>query len=1216
MKDIAQETSWSEEPLPVSETAEHAPSEEAHEEPSWLRRPLVRVNLEIAAYVVLVALSVVAHLWGLGDMAMHHDESIHAWSSWKFYTGDGGFSCYDPNPNDDIPATSTTYCYDPVYHGPSLYILTLLSYFLFGDGDAQARLPMALAGIGLVASCWMLRPLIGKRGAFVAAVLLGFSPSLLYFTRFARHDGLMVLWELWMVIGVFRYLQSGRAGYLYLLAVSLALAVGTHELYYILFFIFGIFLLLRLLAESRLARYLNIALPSLLGLCVVIMVLNPPLPIGQGLYLGEKALLVASALLIGWLCHRVWPREQVVIPRFVDLWRNHRMTLWLALGVLASLYLVQYTTFFSYFRGALDGLYAGIAYWLGSQHEYARGDQPWYYYVMQLPLYEILGVVCGIGAAVYLFTRRATQFGQDGAEWGPAVRQLIPPDVALSDEDTTVVVRESTAPTEGDGNGDGQSDGQSEGDGEGDGNSDGTEAPTASGAVAVLPPAMLAAAIFPLLLVFWYVNAIVTFSWAGEKMPWLLVHMALPGNLLAAWAIGRLLTNIETPSAEEDAPEGRGGLLLVVPPAVLVMLIAFIVFLWRYYSAGEGQEGQATLVQSLVPLIIAGGIFFGLLTLGSRIGMRVLLSLTALTFAVVLGAYMLRSTWLAVYEHPDTPVELLVYTQTSPDVPRYVRDIEELAINLTRIERGEDDITGGLSMPMIVDSGDENGDGSLAWPLQWYLRNFQEVKWKKYETFSDPTADTFKVTFNGEETLAPVVMLYKPHVNTNVRDVLSENYVQPYGEGGALNWWFPEGNKCSPNEPGYKKYYFNDWMASSKRGREKLEDCGDDIAERLHAPWAPLLWPFQAHNWDTLKQFVLFRELPSSLKPGSRPMEVWVRSDLMSGATVAGEGVDSAMPFVRLVAQRILGEGDALAQPTGLTVGQDGRVYVADTLNHRILVYSADGELEQSIGSRGSGEEEFMEPRAVAVDDDGFIYVADTWNARVVKLSADGEWVQTWGTSNTDMGNGRSAFMTGGTQEGNQANPLGFFGPRGIAVDGAGRVYVTDTGNKRVVVTDDEGEYLYQWGFEGSQPGRFDEPTGIGIDESGNVYVADTWNGRVQVFATEPDGEVSPTPVATWRVRGWHPDTYLDPSLAVSGDGTVYVSVPGRSRVMAATMQGDILLSWGGPGNDRAALDSPSGLGVGPDGLVYVADRSQNRVLSFALPAVQPVVSEEGGADE
>src|SRR5262245_26284409 len=211
---------------------------------------LSRINLEMVAFVVVALLSVVAHLWALGHMALHHDESIHAWSSWRFYTGAGGFTCA-------AGRTASTYCYDPVFHGPSLYSLTLLSYLLFGDGEAQARLPQAIAGILLVASAWMLRPYFGRRGTLIAAVLLAFTPALLYFTRFARHDGLMVLWEFWMVVGFFRWLDSGRARWLYLLAVGTALAIATHELYYILFFLFGMFALIRVLSELLPGRRLD-----------------------------------------------------------------------------------------------------------------------------------------------------------------------------------------------------------------------------------------------------------------------------------------------------------------------------------------------------------------------------------------------------------------------------------------------------------------------------------------------------------------------------------------------------------------------------------------------------------------------------------------------------------------------------------------------------------------------------------------------------------------------------------------------------------------------------------------------------------------------------------------------------------------------------------------------------------------------------------------------
>lgn len=83
--------------------------------------------------------------------------------------------------------------------------------------------------------------------------------------------------------------------------------------------------------------------------------------------------------------------------------------------------------------------------------------------------------------------------------------------------------------------------------------------------------------------------------------------------------------------------------------------------------------------------------------------------------------------------------------------------------------------------------------------------------------------------------------------------------------------------------------------------------------------------------------------------------------------------------------------------------------------------------------------------------------------------------------------------------------PTALWGPRGIAVDREGTVYVTDTGNNRVVIFDENGNYQQQFGRSGINPGEFDEPVGIAVDGDERVYVADTWNQRIQVF--EPAGK-------------------------------------------------------------------------------------------------------------
>ena len=122
-------------------------------------------------WYLLLAFSLWLHLWGLGERSYHHDESIHAKLSWDMSQGG-------------------SYRYDPTYHGPLLYAAVAATFLVVEASDFTARLPIALAGVLLVAVAWFLRRPFGEKAAWWSGLLFTVSPSILFFSRFLRMDAL------------------------------------------------------------------------------------------------------------------------------------------------------------------------------------------------------------------------------------------------------------------------------------------------------------------------------------------------------------------------------------------------------------------------------------------------------------------------------------------------------------------------------------------------------------------------------------------------------------------------------------------------------------------------------------------------------------------------------------------------------------------------------------------------------------------------------------------------------------------------------------------------------------------------------------------------------------------------------------------------------------------------------------------------------------------
>ena len=229
----------------------------------------------------------------------------------------------------------------------------------------------------------------------------------------------------------------------------------------------------------------------------------------------------------------------------------------------------------------------------------------------------------------------------------------------------------------------------------------------------------------------------------------------------------------------------------------------------------------------------------------------------------------------------------------------------------------------------------------------------------------------------------------------------------------------------------------------------------------------------------------------------ARPLSSWSRQTGMK--VLAGSGSDGFADGAGAVAQ--------FHHPEGVAVDAEGNILVADWGNDRVRKITPDGTVSTLAGSGSYGfadgagaAAQFNEPRGIAVDGKGNILVADYHNHRVRKITPDG-------TVSTLAGSGRKGFADGA------GAAAQFNGPRGVAVDGDGRIIITDSDNHRVrqITPDGTVSTLAGSGRKGFADGagaaaQFNCPFGVAVDGDGRILVADFRNDRVRRI--NPDGTV------------------------------------------------------------------------------------------------------------
>jgi uncharacterized protein (TIGR03663 family) len=761
------------------------------------RQPPRGITLEMLLFAVILLAAVLTRFWDLGSRALHHDESLHAYFSW-------------------LLATGQNYVHDPLMHGPFLFHFNALIYALFGDSDASSRFSSALFGVILVALPTLLRGErhLGRGGALTASALLLISPALLYQSRYIRHDIFTLVGSLLLFIAIVRYVERPSRGWLITIGATLGFLVTNHE---IVFGIAAIFLgviggALLWGPLRRLIPLLAVAGAAAIALVTVIPDRTRPLPtipwshptqsaqfaFYQDLLTHPLTLMLAilaivtvaaAALLLyrrrdperlaeGWAPVLFGdPPSGSVAAGVLAVWRDPSGVSWALIAGLA-IFAVLFTTLFTNLYGLASGTIATdgtLLYWLG-QHDVQRGEQPWFYYLLLLPQYEFIAALFGAIAAIVI-----------------GIRALL----------------------------------------------------VGIGRIAPGPRFF-----FQTFLAIWLAGILLALSWAGEKMPWLVTHITLPATLLAAAFLGEIWTHWR-PVAIVDGRVTRAPGWAAPQWALLATLLGLAVC-WFLLAApmSYGEFASSTFgggwqrvpapwalerwwLLALPPL--AGLVAIAVAWI--RRGFRLAAEPALVALVLVLALAQVHVAWRLVYQEGDVPKDMLVYTQTSPDLHRMVGELTALSA-LT---------TGGRDLEIWYD--DNNG---VSWPMQWYLRDF-------------PNRHLYGGTLSGPPDNVPIILVGGDNRKS----------VEPYMDGYTaqeyvLRWWFPESiyrnfaiaPEINPSQSAW----------GSSNNPHDLPAIGRSILTSLSALATP-------EGQQYLYRLVMYRDLPEKIS--SYDYTLYIRNDLL-----------------------------------------------------------------------------------------------------------------------------------------------------------------------------------------------------------------------------------------------------------------------------------------------------------------------------------------------
>ncbi len=322
-------------------------------------------------------------------------------------------------------------------------------------------------------------------------------------------------------------------------------------------------------------------------------------------------------------------------------------------------------------------------------------------------------------------------------------------------------------------------------------------------------------------------------------------------------------------------------------------------------------------------------------------------------------------------------------------------------------------------------------------------------------------------------------------------------------------------------------------------------------------------------------------------------------------STVAGSGQDGFLDGAAAEAR--------FSYPSGLGRGTNGLLYVTDMYNNRIRTVALDGTVATLAGSGEAAARNgaalsaaFNQPNDVVVDAQGVIFVADSGNNQIRRIAPDG-------TVTTLAGSGERGFADG-------QGPTALFNyPAALTLDGTGILYVADFLNNRVRKVLPDGTVSTVAGstrgyVDGlGRSAQFAEPGGLALDGAGNLFVSDSGNNRIRRIST--DGKVTTVAGASdsGLVDGAGSTARFNSpaGLVIDSIGALYVADSDNNCIRrigpdgyVSTLAGNLTAGFvDGPGSS-ARFSQPSAVTLDSSGILLVADSKNGRIRRCAINQV------------